>query len=72
MCFVVFRVLVVCRLSGAENVCVVVTRWYGGVHLGPDRFKDINNTGRALLESEGYIKGKSGKSPKKKNKKKRT
>lgn len=22
---------------------VVVTRWYGGIHLGADRFKDINS-----------------------------
>lgn len=26
-----------------ENVMVVVTRWYGGIHLGADRFKDINS-----------------------------
>lgn len=25
------------ELMGVQNVFVVVTRWYGGVHLGPDR-----------------------------------
>ena len=34
---------------------VVVSRWFGGVHLGPDRFKDINNVARALLLQEGYV-----------------
>ena len=59
-------------LSLSLSLCeqVVVTRWYGGVHLGPDRFKDINNTGRALLVSEGYVTSKGEKSPKKKGKKK--
>lgn len=42
----------------ACNVMVVVTRWYGGVHLGPDRFKHINNCARQLLEEYGYIKTK--------------
>lgn len=42
----------------ARNVMVVVTRWYGGVHLGPDRFKHINNCTRDLLEAHGYIKDK--------------
>ncbi|KAJ2611939.1 hypothetical protein EV177_003239, partial [Coemansia sp. RSA 1804] len=26
------------QLLGVENIVVVVTRWYGGTHLGPDRF----------------------------------
>lgn len=29
---------------------VVVSRWFGGVLLGPSRFTLINNTARALLE----------------------
>tara|TARA_A100001015_G_C14827320_1_gene647198 strand:- start:502 stop:654 length:153 start_codon:yes stop_codon:yes gene_type:complete len=37
-----------------QNVCVVVSRWFGGVLLGPDRFKYINNAGRILLEQNGY------------------
>jgi putative IMPACT (imprinted ancient) family translation regulator len=38
----------------------VVTRWYGGIHLGPDRFKIINNVARSLLDDEGYVKQKKG------------
>ncbi|VEU44647.1 unnamed protein product [Pseudo-nitzschia multistriata] len=32
-----------------ENVLVVVSRWYGGVHLGPKRFAHIVNVARELL-----------------------
>jgi putative IMPACT (imprinted ancient) family translation regulator len=28
------------------DVAVVVTRWYGGIQLGADRFKHINNATR--------------------------
>ncbi|VDM60309.1 unnamed protein product [Angiostrongylus costaricensis] len=27
----------------ADNVLVIVSRWYGGIHLGPDRFRHITN-----------------------------
>lgn len=37
-------------LMDAQNVLVVVTRWYGGVLLGSDRFKHINNVARVVLE----------------------
>lgn len=33
----------------AVDVCIVVSRWYGGVHLGPDRFKHILRVARSLL-----------------------
>ena len=39
---------------GVNNVLVVVSRWFGGVHLGPARFKYIANTGRELLEACGF------------------
>jgi putative IMPACT (imprinted ancient) family translation regulator len=32
-----------------ENVLVVVSRWYGGTHLGPKRFAHIVNVARELL-----------------------
>jgi len=35
---------------GEFEVVVVVSRWYGGIHLGPDRFKHITNVARAVLE----------------------
>ncbi|KAI9320527.1 ribosomal protein S5 domain 2-type protein [Dichotomocladium elegans] len=37
------------------NVVVVVSRWFGGILLGADRFKDINNCARKALEECGYI-----------------
>lgn len=38
----------------ADNVMVVVTRWYGGIHLGPDRFRHINNLTRQILSDNNY------------------
>ncbi|KAI8919010.1 ribosomal protein S5 domain 2-type protein [Powellomyces hirtus] len=49
------RLLHMLNLANVNGAVVVVTRWYGGVHLGPARFKHINNVGRKLLESCGYI-----------------
>ena len=43
----------VLRLRGSENVFVAVTRWFGGTHLGPQRFKVINSCASAALESVG-------------------
>ncbi|CAJ0573939.1 unnamed protein product, partial [Mesorhabditis spiculigera] len=47
------KMLDIIEKMGAENVMVVVTRWYGGVHLGPDRFRIINNLTRAILAANG-------------------
>ena len=33
-----------------ECVLVVVSRWYGGIKLGPKRFAHINNVARELLQ----------------------
>ena len=38
-----------------HNAVVVVSRWYGGIKLGPDRFKLINNAARDLLVREGFV-----------------
>ncbi|XP_042885020.1 protein IMPACT-B-like [Penaeus japonicus] len=60
------RMLHLLQIVDAQNVLVVVSRWYGGIHLGPDRFKHINNASRQILESCGYIKHhESGKKNKK-------
>ncbi|KAK9459184.1 ribosomal protein S5 domain 2-type protein [Lipomyces oligophaga] len=54
------------------NVMVVVSRWFGGVHIGPDRFKHINNAARDALVQGGFVepsereKEKAKKSEKKK------
>ncbi|CAK9001846.1 Protein IMPACT (Imprinted and ancient gene protein homolog) [Durusdinium trenchii] len=42
-------------LTDAKNVAVVVSRWYGGVHLGPARFKIISNVARELLVQQGLV-----------------
>ena len=39
------------QVMGAEDVLVVVSRFFGGILLGPSRFKFINNSARSLLES---------------------
>jgi hypothetical protein len=49
------RLLHLLTLAKARNVAVVVSRWYGGVQMGAERFKAINNAARALLEAEGFL-----------------
>ena len=48
------RLLHLLQAMQAVNVLVVVSRWYGGVKLGSDRFRIINNVARELLEREGW------------------
>ncbi|XP_045192751.2 protein IMPACT-like [Mercenaria mercenaria] len=55
------RMLHLLQILNAENVLVIVSRWYGGILLGPDRFKHINNCTRTILEERGYIKEKGEK-----------
>ncbi|KIL70366.1 hypothetical protein M378DRAFT_619358 [Amanita muscaria Koide BX008] len=38
-----------------DDVLVIVTRYFGGIHLGPDRFKHINNAARNALEVGGFL-----------------
>lgn len=49
------RLLHLLSILDVKDVCVVVSRWYGGIQLGPDRFKHINNVARALLAARGYV-----------------
>ena len=42
------------ELTRVNNVLVVVSRWFGGIHLGPARFKYIASTARLLLEETGH------------------
>lgn len=46
------------QIVDAKNVMVVVSRWYGGTHLGPDRFRHINNAARQVLELAGHVSKK--------------
>ncbi|KAL4442964.1 hypothetical protein ABPG77_008455 [Micractinium sp. CCAP 211/92] len=55
------RLLHLLQMVDARNVCVVVSRWYGGILLGPARFTHINNAARELLDACGYIAAKDGK-----------
>lgn len=38
----------------ADGVLVMVSRWYGGIHLGPDRFKHIAKLAQGVLEDAGF------------------
>ncbi|XP_037036833.1 protein IMPACT homolog [Bradysia coprophila] len=44
------RLLHLLQMTEAENVLIVVSRWYGGIQLGAARFKHINNAARQALD----------------------
>lgn len=50
------RLLHVMQLMDVWNVLVVVSRWYGGIHLGPARFRLINDVGRDALVKGGFVR----------------
>ncbi|EUB62523.1 hypothetical protein EGR_02655 [Echinococcus granulosus] len=50
------RLLHLISMSAREGVAVMVSRWYGGIHIGPDRFKHINNAANQLLIQQGFTK----------------
>ena len=43
------------RFQEVKNVLVIVTRYFGGIHLGPDRFKHINQAARNALDLGGFL-----------------
>ena len=47
------RMSMLLEMMQVRNAVVVVTRWYGGVLLGPSRFKLINNAARQALLAAG-------------------
>ncbi|XP_059336860.1 protein IMPACT isoform X2 [Ammospiza nelsoni] len=49
------RLLHLMQILNVHNVLVVVSRWYGGILLGPDRFKHINNCARNVLVEHDYV-----------------
>jgi len=59
------RLLHLLQIVDARDVVVVVSRWYGGILLGPSRFTHINNAARNLLDVCGYISKDSAKGRKK-------
>lgn len=66
------RLLHLLNLMDAWDVYVVVARWFGGVHIGPVRFRHINECARDALVSGNLVQRetKDGKGKKKKGKKK--
>uniref|UniRef100_A0A8D0L9D3 Impact RWD domain protein n=1 Tax=Sphenodon punctatus TaxID=8508 RepID=A0A8D0L9D3_SPHPU len=49
------RLLHLMQILNVRNVLIVVSRWYGGILLGPDRFKHINNCARDILVEQNYV-----------------
>jgi putative IMPACT (imprinted ancient) family translation regulator len=50
------RLLRLLALADARDVVVVVSRWYGGTHLGPARFHVINACAKETLAALGQIR----------------
>lgn len=63
------RLLHVMQLMDVWNVLVVVSRWYGGIHLGPTRFRLINDVGRDALVKGGFDRKENSASQEKGKKK---
>lgn len=51
------RLLKLLQLMEVWNVLVVVSRWFGGVKLGPTRFGIINAVAREAVVAGGFTKG---------------
>jgi hypothetical protein len=51
------RLLHLLQVMDAWDVVVVVSRWYGGVPLGPARFRIINSAARDALVAGGFAAG---------------
>lgn len=62
------RLLHVMQLMDVWNVLVVVSRWYGGIHLGPARFRLINDVGRDALVKGDFVRKDNASSEKSKKK----
>lgn len=50
--------LLTIQMMDTWNVIVVVSRWFGGIHIGPDRFKHINTVAREVVIKGGFSKKK--------------
>ncbi|BHF66141.1 hypothetical protein SprV_0200915500 [Sparganum proliferum] len=50
------RLLHLLTMAADEGVAVMVSRWFGGIKLGPDRFKHINNAASSLLAEQKMLK----------------
>ena len=52
------RLLHLLQVMNVWNVLVIVSRWYGGVKLGPDRFNIINDVAREAVVKGGWTQSK--------------
>ncbi|KAF2871282.1 ribosomal protein S5 domain 2-type protein [Massariosphaeria phaeospora] len=55
------RLLHLLQVMDLWGVMVVVSRWYGGTHLGPDRFRIIGAVARESLVVGGWVRGEKEK-----------
>lgn len=62
------RMLHLMQMMDVWDVMVIVTRWYGGVQLGPDRFRIINTATKEALVLGGFVKDNKEAEHKKKGK----
>ncbi len=46
-------ILQMMQREGLEDAIIVVTRWYGGTHLGGDRFKHVKTSVQHLFDALG-------------------
>lgn len=46
--------------EGLQDHVIVVTRWFGGKHLGGDRFRHVQTCVSAYLEAQGHGGEKAG------------
>lgn len=60
------RLMHLLDIMGAWNVYVVVARWYGGIHIGPVRFRHINECARDALVRGQLVNRTTDKKGKKK------
>lgn len=65
------RLLHLLTIMDAWNCMVLVARFFGGVHIGPDRFKHINSTAREAVVKGGFVEDKSASSNNSKKSKKK-
>ena len=55
------RLLHLLQVMDVWGVLVMVSRWYGGVKLGPDRFSIINNVAREAVIEGGWTRSRTTK-----------
>ncbi|OQV24048.1 putative Protein IMPACT-A [Hypsibius exemplaris] len=51
------RLLHLLNIMDVNGVVVVISRWFGGILLGPERFKHITNAARNILTEHAAIAG---------------